>query len=67
MLTVSHRSSVGGLDLQRGLGEGFSAGGSHCTSSGIDGQFKLISGKGLVDDDNLYEWEIMIIGYVEYA
>jgi len=22
--------------------------------------------KGLVDDNNLYEWEVMIIGYVRY-
>ena len=43
--------------------EGFSAGGRLCTFDHLRGSDPCLC-QGLVDDDNLYEWEIMIIGFV---
>jgi hypothetical protein len=52
------------VELTKHPVEGFSAGG--CLFANDLPDPNPLNVQGLVDDDNLYEWEILIIGYVEH-
>lgn len=54
------------VELTKHPVEGFSAGGCLSTDDLIPDPNPL-NMQGLVDDDNLYEWEILIIGYMKYV